>query len=130
MTSSPGGRGTTIGTITVDDLAKLVAAEPTTRVVDVRTPEEFAEVRAATAVNVPLDSINPVTLASAYAGGPGQGAKAGQDGQPVYLICRSGARSMRAAEFLTAHGCSALVNVTGGTLAWSAGGFPVKRGSN
>ncbi len=39
-------------------------------------------------------------------------------GEPVLIICRSGARSMAAAEFLVSqHGIDA-VNVAGGTLAW------------
>ena len=36
---------------------------------------------------------------------------------PVYVICRTGARSMRAAEFLVAQGFDA-TNVAGGTMAW------------
>jgi rhodanese-related sulfurtransferase len=36
---------------------------------------------------------------------------------PTYVICRSGARSMRACEFVAAQGVEA-VNVAGGTRAW------------
>lgn len=36
---------------------------------------------------------------------------------PVYVVCRSGARSMRACEFLVEQGIDA-VNVAGGTMAW------------
>lgn len=41
-------------------------------------------------------------------------------GEPVYVICRSGARSQRATQFLRAQGVDA-VNVTGGMLAWADG---------
>ncbi len=35
------------------------------------------------------------------------------------VICRSGGRSLEVARFLSAHGFAAVVNVTGGILAWS-----------
>ncbi|HEX9992833.1 MAG TPA: rhodanese-like domain-containing protein [Acidimicrobiales bacterium] len=48
--------------------------------------------------------------------------------RPVYVICRSGARSARAVQFLRAQGVDA-VNVTGGMLAWADGGErPVRTG--
>jgi len=106
-----------IGVISVADLAAIVAREPATQVIDVRTPEEFAEVRAATAVNLPLDRISPEAVAA---------LGASNTAQPIYLICRSGARSMRAAEFLRAAGYAKLWNVAGGTLAWCAEGLPTK----
>ena len=40
---------------------------------------------------------------------------------PVYVICKTGARSARACEFLAAQGVEA-VNVAGGTLAWIRSG--------
>ena len=42
----------------------------------------------------------------------------------VVAICRSGARSARAAAFLRAHGLD-VVNLTGGMRAWAACGFDV-----
>ena len=41
----------------------------------------------------------------------------------AYIICRSGARSYRACEFLLDNGLDA-VNVAGGTLAWISSGRP------
>lgn len=46
---------------------------------------------------------------------------------PAVLICRSGARSMRACEFLVEHGIEA-INVAGGTLAWIESGRAVDLG--
>ena len=40
---------------------------------------------------------------------------------PVYVICKTGPRSLRACEFLAAPGVEA-VNVAGGTLAWIRSG--------
>ncbi len=46
-----------------------------------------------------------------------------------YIICRSGARSRRAAEYLAEQGIET-INVAGGTLDWIAGGRPVVTGSS
>lgn len=46
---------------------------------------------------------------------------------PVFIICRSGARSMRAAEFLRAQGVDA-INIAGGSLAWVDAGHDVATG--
>ncbi|MBI4884082.1 MAG: rhodanese-like domain-containing protein [Actinobacteria bacterium] len=42
----------------------------------------------------------------------------------AYLICRTGARSMRACEFLVDEGIAA-TNVVGGMVAWVDQGWPV-----
>ncbi len=43
---------------------------------------------------------------------------------PLYVVCRSGGRSARVVEFLSAQGRPA-VNVDGGMQSWAAGGRPV-----
>jgi rhodanese-related sulfurtransferase len=82
--------------------------------VDVREPDEYVEVHAVGAQLIPLgevvDRLDEVP----------------RDGT-VYVICRSGARSARAAEFYRANGVDA-VNVAGGTLAWVDAGLPVAEG--
>lgn len=45
----------------------------------------------------------------------------------ILVICHLGGRSMKAAEFLTANGVTA-VNVAGGTQAWIESGRPVESG--
>ena len=95
--------------IDVDELAERLAAGG--RVIDVREPAEYAEAHVPGAVLVPLGTVPDQV--DAFTG----------DG-PTYVICRSGARSMRACEFLAAQGIDGLetVNVAGGTLAWIASG--------
>lgn len=83
------------------------------KLVDVRTPEEFASGHVPGAVNIPLDQL---------------GARIGEvdaPGAEVYLVCRSGGRSAKAADLLLAQGY-ATVNVQGGTEAWKAAGYPVE----
>ena len=76
--------------------------------VDVREPGEYDEVHANEAINIPLGVVSAETLAE-------KGITAADQ---VFLICRSGARSMRAAEALSEQGFEKLFNVEGGTLAW------------
>ncbi len=86
---------------------------------DVRTPVEFRELHAADARNVPLDRLDPAAVMQ---------ARHGQQDQPLYVICRSGSRGRQACEKFVAAGYTNIVNVEGGTLAWSECGLPVVRG--
>ncbi len=51
------------------------------------------------------------------------------DGDPVYVICRSGGRSARVTEYLNANGWNA-VNVAGGMLGWERAGRPMQGSVN
>jgi rhodanese-related sulfurtransferase len=108
-----------IGSLSVSELQKLISTGKPIAVIDVRTPVEYDEVHAPTAVNIPLDQMSKDALAA---------AGCGECGQPVYLLCRSGQRAAKAAEKLRACGFAQPVVVTGGTLAWIEAGLPVARG--
>jgi rhodanese-related sulfurtransferase len=101
----------TIAEISVHDLAAL---GPLARIVDVREPDEWAAGHIGHATLVPLATV------------PGNLDKF--DGDPTYVVCRSGARSGRACEFLGAEGHN-VVNVAGGMIAWAGAGFDVVTGS-
>jgi rhodanese-related sulfurtransferase len=75
---------------------------------DVRQPDEYAEVHVPGAVLIPLAQV------------PDRLDDFASD-DTIYVICRSGARSGRAVEFLRSHGVDA-VNVLGGTMAWVESG--------
>jgi rhodanese-related sulfurtransferase len=98
------------------ELQKVLAAQPSSAVIDVRTPVEFAEVHVSQARSVPLDELKPGAL---------QLAK----DQPVYLLCRSGQRATKAAEKFAKEGFAQPVVVEGGTLAWIDAKLPVTRGT-
>jgi len=98
--------------VDVEALAALVAGGAT--LIDVREADEYAEVRAAGTRLVPLGEV------------PERIGEFPRDGA-VYVICRSGARSLRACEFLRANGVDA-TNVAGGTLAWMEAGLPTEHG--
>lgn len=98
--------------ISVDQLEPIVGSGAF--VLDVRNPDEYQEARVPGVVLIPLGE-----LESRYVEIPPSDA--------VYVICRSGARSMKAAEFLTTRGVTA-INVAGGTLAWIDSGRAVASG--
>lgn len=99
----------TVQEISVDELAPLIEAGA--RLVDVRKPDEFAQARVPGGILVPL-----ATVPDRIDAFRGEGT--------TYVICRSGARSMRACEFLADRGVD-VANVAGGTLAWIASGRDV-----
>lgn len=76
---------------------KLVAAG--VKVVDVRTPAEFAEGHVPGAVNIPYDEM------------PRRSSEVGPPSTPVLLYCRSGRRSALAGEALREKGFSQLYDM-------------------
>jgi rhodanese-related sulfurtransferase len=103
-------------TISPIELQKILAAQPSAAVIDVRTPVEFGEVHVPQAQSVPLDELKPGAL---------QLAK----DQPVYLLCRSGQRATKAAEKFAREGFTQPIVIEGGTLAWIDANLPVTRGT-
>lgn len=97
----------------VDELDALDRAAIT--LIDVREPDEYAAAHVPGARLVPL-----ATVPAAQPSLPTD--------EPLYLICRTGGRSLEAAEYLDAHGYD-VVNVVGGTAAWVAAGKPVDTGA-
>ena len=101
-----------IAHIDVDTLAPLL--ESGAVLIDVRTPPEYDEVRVPGARLVPL-----AELPDRWGEIP--------DADVVYVVCRSGGRSLTACDFLAARGRQA-VNVAGGTTAWATSGRPTESG--
>jgi rhodanese-related sulfurtransferase len=93
-------------TVTVAEAAERPAGAV---LLDVREDDEWAEAHAPDAVHIPMGRLTPDNL---------------PEGRPVYCICRSGNRSARVVDVLTAAGVDAR-NVVGGMHAWAAAGLPV-----
>ena len=98
--------------IDIDEAARRIAAG--TPVVDVREIDEYEDGHVPGA---PLVSL--ATVPDHLDAFPREGE--------VLIICKSGGRSARAAEYLIGQGIQA-VNVAGGTMAWIDAGHPVVTG--
>ena len=98
--------------IDIDEFARR--REQGAPVIDVRELDEYQEAHVPGATLIPLATV-PDRLGDVPAE------------RDVLVICKSGARSMRAAEFLAANGISA-TNVAGGTMAWIDSGRPIAEG--
>lgn len=86
------------------------------QVVDVREPQEYAEVRIPGATLVPLG-----TLLKSPREVLGEGA--------VLFVCSEGIRSAVACEAAAAIGLEEVCNLEGGTERWQMEGFPVEAGA-
>jgi len=106
-------------TIRPAELSNLLSSQPSTVLLDVRTPVEYAEIRVAQSRNIPLSALAPKSLV---------GAGSVRPDEPIYLICRSGTRATIAADKFAMDGFGNAVVVTGGTLAWQSAGLPLERG--
>jgi rhodanese-related sulfurtransferase len=99
--------------ITIDELAATLAGGPVP-LVDVRQPEEYE------AGHVPGAKLIPLADVVARVGEiPEKG--------PVYVICQTGSRSQRAADYFRNLGIDAY-NVAGGTKAWADAGHDTAHG--
>lgn len=96
--------GGAITTISVEELQKQLEKGEVT-LLDVREIDEYEAGHIDQAINVPLSTLDAETLAY------------GKD-EPVYIICRSGNRSAKAAELLVKAGYTDVYNVDGGMIAW------------
>lgn len=94
-------------------VADLHALGPDVVLIDVREDDEWAESRVPHAIHVALGTV-PDHLDRFT-------------GQPTYVMCKVGGRSLRACEFAHAHGHD-VVNVAGGMLAWLEAGYDTDAG--
>jgi rhodanese-related sulfurtransferase len=112
-------RGLPMSTIAPRELLESCKSGKRIELLDVRTPLEYQEVHVEFARNVPLDQLDPVTVMQ---------ARNGTADQPLYVVCRSGARGQQACERFFKAGFPNVANVEGGTLACIEAGLPVVRG--
>jgi hydroxyacylglutathione hydrolase len=84
-------------------------------IIDVREAEEYQTGHVPGAINLPQ-----AELASRLSELPKD--------RPLLMVCQSGMRSVRSAQFLKQAGFSRVASVTGGTSGWSAAGRPLVTG--
>ncbi|MER7010401.1 rhodanese-like domain-containing protein [Saccharopolyspora sp. NPDC000359] len=105
-------------TVDVAAARELVRATPRARLIDVRSPGEFAAAHIPGSHNVPLDLLraNSSGLSADHT-------------DPVVLVCGSGARAEQARNLLATAGFAQLAVLRGGIAAWEQQGAPVTRGA-
>ncbi|MGE0224523.1 MAG: rhodanese-like domain-containing protein [Acetobacteraceae bacterium] len=104
------------GWIEPADLAPLIATDDAPLIVDVRNPAEFTGPlgHIQGAANVPLDQFAART---AEVTGPAR---------PVVLVCHTDRRSSAAAHHLRSLGCTEVLVLRGGMVAWQEAGLTGK----
>lgn len=107
-----------ISTISVDAAASITDNPPDDLVVlDVRTPEEFAE-----------GHLEGAVLVDFYAADFADQLAALDTDVPYLVYCRSGNRSGQALGVMEQLGFASAVDVDGGIVAWADAGLPVTTG--
>lgn len=111
-----GSSGQKVVNLTANEFEKQIGASEI-QLVDVRTPQEFAERHIANAENI---DINQSDFKEAL-------NKLDKE-KPLYLYCLSGGRSSSAANIATAEGFKNVFNLEGGILSWANSGKPIEVG--
>jgi phage shock protein E len=107
-----------ISTISVDAAAAIAADPPADLVLlDVRTPEEFAD-----------GHLEGAVLIDFYDADFAEQLAALDPDVPYLVYCRSGNRSGQAMSVMEELGFTSAVDVDGGIVAWAAAGLPVTGG--
>jgi len=98
------------------ELAQLQRDGRDVRLIDVRSPAEYASVHIPGSYNVPLDQLGE------------HRAELRALDAPIVLVCRSGNRARQAEALLKEVGASRLHILDGGVATWEQAGLPVNRG--
>ncbi|MCW3125473.1 MAG: thioredoxin family protein [Bacteroidetes bacterium] len=101
-------------TVSVADFAKKIN-EGNVQLVDVRTPEEYAEKHLKDAVNINFNDDGFIDKMEKL-----------DKTKPVLIYCLSGGRSSKASALISSKGYDKVVNLDGGILAWTNAGNPVE----
>jgi len=96
-----------ISVISAEEAKTAMAAEGELVLVDVRTPEEFAEGYIEGAKNINFHDADFEAQMLQF-----------DKEKPLYIYCRSGARSSKAAEQLQGMGFKEIYDIDGGILNW------------
>ena len=97
-----------VATLVEAELADLMA-EGEVVLIDVRTPEEFAEGRIPGALNAPVETFDAAGIPL-------------EEDRETILYCHSGNRSARAAEMLSQETGGTVRHLEGGIVAWEEAG--------
>ena len=98
-------------TISVSDARAMMQSSSNPLVVDVRTPQEYAQGHLKGAVNIPLSDL-PLRMDGL------------DHNRPMIVYCQTGVRSAQASSILVGAGFSKAFSMEGGISAWINSGYP------
>jgi len=103
--------------ISPGDVASKIQNNEDIILLDVRTPEEYAEVHLENALLLPVGELSANTLAGIDLG---ENAKS----KEIIIYCRSGARSKQAYDVMKSLGYTNIKSVAGGMVHWQEDNYP------
>lgn len=100
--------------LSVKDAKALIDRTPNLYILDVRTPDEYRQVRMKNSVLIPLSDLE---------------RRVGEipKNRPILVICAVGARSKSASELLAGRGYREVYHLNDGLVGWYRAGLPVER---
>jgi rhodanese-related sulfurtransferase len=107
--------GSGVPSVDVKQAAEMQGDDGGALIVDVREPNEYAQLRARGAVLLPLGQLD-------------NHVKDLPRNREILLMCRTGGRSGNATQFLVANGFENVNNVEGGIVAWHKAELPTTSG--
>jgi thioredoxin len=111
LLSCQGQTNKSVKTLTVDDYSKTLEATSNPQLIDVRTPQEFAQDHIGNAQNMNWNSSDFVANVEKL-----------DKSKPVFVYCKVGGRSSQAASKLAELGFTEIYNLDGGIMKWNAVG--------
>ncbi len=114
MVSCQNNKGPQIQKITADQMLEAIKFE-TIQLIDVRTPAEYKEGSLKKSQNICITNEDFRVQAEKL-----------DKSKPVYLYCKSGGRSAKAAEVLKEMGFKTIYDMSGGFEVWKEMGYETK----
>ena len=110
------GEATRLAMISPKEALELLAKDTRYKMIDVRSPLEYSEVHIKDSINIPMDMV-ALKLAEL------------SDAHGAYIVlCRTGNRSVMAADMLLQSGIKDVKVLDGGTIRWQKERLPVEKG--
>jgi phage shock protein E len=100
--------------VSAPEAKALIARTSRLLIVDVRTPDEFRQAHLRGAKLIPLSELE-------------KRAQEIPKDRPLLVYCAVGARSLKAARFLSSKGYPEVYQISDGLIGWYKNGFPVER---
>lgn len=109
--------GPSVPKISAADVKQALDEKQKVTILDVRTPQEYANAKIAGSINLPVDQVTQKVSSIIP-----------DKQQTVYVYCLSGSRSVQAVAAMKRLGYSHVYDMQSGLLAWRVKKFPLIQG--